>query len=201
MDNDAARISPHAILQHVGGHILKPHIMKKMIIVAMSLLFAFNCYAQDNEYLLDTDKAGLFTRNMDLENALELAKTRYVVEKSSISLEGDDYDVYNIKLDGQLLLRIEPYCESDCKIWRIWVHSDLYKTDKGIGIGSTIEDIQVHYTVDFLQTEGEGSVFIHLNENDIGFEIDHQALTKEWWQAGAKFEDIPKETKITMIIP
>ncbi|MDD2622658.1 MAG: hypothetical protein GX109_05560 [Bacteroidales bacterium] len=174
--------------------------MKKLIIFGVFILISNNFYAQHNEFLLDTDKAGLFKLTMNLEYALEVCKSKYVVEKSFLSLEGDNYDVYNVKLDGQLLLKLEPDCESVCKIGRIWVYSDLYKTSKGIGIGSTLEEILENYSFKFLQTEGEGSVFLQINENDINFELDPVVFTNDWWKNGAKFEDIPKETKVTMII-
>ncbi len=175
--------------------------MKKLITIGVFIFLTFNFCDQNKEYLLDADKAGFFKRNMLLEHALEAAKSKYDVEKSSISLEGEDYDIYNIKLDGQLLLKLEPDCENACIIWRIWVYSDLYKTNKGIGVGSTIEDILEKYSFKFLQTGGGGSVFLQLNEIDINLELDPEALTDEWWKNGAKFKDLPKDTKVSLIIP
>ena len=64
--------------------------MKKLIIFGVFILISNNFYAQHNEFLLDTDKAGLFKLTMNLEYALEVCKSKYVVEKSFLSLEGDN---------------------------------------------------------------------------------------------------------------
>ena len=56
--------------------------MKKLIIFGVFILISNNFYAQHNEFLLDTDK-GSFKLTMNLEYALEVCKSKYVVENHS----------------------------------------------------------------------------------------------------------------------
>jgi hypothetical protein len=173
-------------------------MLKLFSIVALLFALLTSC-SQNNEFFLDSNRAGNFKTNMLLDEALELAYSKYEVEESTINLEGDDYIVYNLKKDGRLLLKLEPNCEPECRVWRIWVYSDLYRTKKGIGVGSTIEVVFKKYSLRYFSTEG-GGYFLHVNENDLGFEIDPTPLDLEWWNAGARFEDIPSDTKVIMII-
>ena len=46
--------------------------MKKLIIFGVFILISNNFYAQHNEFLLDTDKVGLFKLTMNLEYALKV---------------------------------------------------------------------------------------------------------------------------------
>ncbi len=150
-------------------------MLKLFSIVALLCTLLTSC-SQNNEFLLDSYRAGHFKRNMLLDEALELANSKYVVEKSTINLEGDYYIVYNLIKDGRLLLKLEPHCEPECRVWRIWVYSDLYRTKKGIGVGSTIEELLRKYSLRYFDTEGEG-YFFKVNENDMGFEKEQLLLT------------------------
>jgi len=173
-------------------------VMKKIIIIYFCLLISPLSWAQP-EFLLTSTNAGFFRRTMDKEKALEIANKNYDVHESVINLEGEDFQIFEVYKDTELLLNIEPYCDSECEIWRIWVYSKRFMTDKGIGIGNTIEDILKKYDFEYIAT-GEGNVSLKVKELDLGFMLDQTLFPKTWWEDGAKFKDIPTQTKITMII-
>ena len=176
--------------------------MTKLLLLAI-VLFLGNSgisLSQQNDFIIDNEKAGPFYKNMPLEDALKIAERKYKVVETTISFEGDDYLVYEIFQGSELLLKLEPTCGKECYVWRIWIHSDRYKTSKGIGIGSTIADVLNNYTFKHLQTEGSVRC-LFVKEYDVCFDLDSNAFSYEWFINGAKFEDIPKDTKITLIIP
>jgi hypothetical protein len=176
--------------------------MRKILILTIGIFlthFSKSCVQQD-DFLIDNGRAGPFIKNMPLDKALQIAQEKYTVEKNTIFLEGIDYTVYDILLNSELLLKLEPSFNNEGTLWRIWIYSDRYKTNKGIGVGSTIADVLENYTYDSFLTEGSGH-WLKVKETNVGFSLDSKAFTYEWMLNGAKFENIPKDTKITFIIP
>lgn len=75
----------------------------------------------------------------------------YVVEKRSISREGEEEPIYMIAGDGVPLLQIQPRYNVETQDYEdavgvITIVSDRYKMANGLGIGSTIEAFQGAYT-------------------------------------------------------
>ena len=58
------------------------------LITGVLILLSVNTIAQTDEFLLDTDAAGPFKRNMLMDQSLKIASAKYQVEKTSITLEG-----------------------------------------------------------------------------------------------------------------
>lgn len=184
------------------GGVMSRDIIRKILLLTIGILIAYSSKScvQQNDFLIDNGMAGPFIKNMPLDKALQIAQEKYTVEKNTIFLEGIDYLVYDIFLNAELLLKLEPSYNNESTLWRIWIYSDRYKTNKGVGVGSTVADVLENYTFDVFLTEGSGH-WLKVKELSVGFNLDSKAFTYEWLLNGAKFEDIPKDTEIIYIIP
>jgi len=105
---------------------------------------------------------------------------QYEVKKEIIQLEGDDYDIYNVYENGEKIYAVEAGFDNPDIVWRISIYSPKFKTEKGIGVGSTFAEIKSKYHIDYIQTEG-GGLGISVKENPISFYMDISKLPKGWW--------------------
>lgn len=116
----------------------------------------------------------------DINTSIQFARKRYLVKKEKLFLEGDAYPIYNIYKSGKRIYAIEPD-ENGSKIFRIWIYSSDFKTKSGIGVGSTLADIKLKYKIDYITTEGEGSIAVGVKGMSLGFILDNSKIPKNWW--------------------
>ena len=161
--------------------------MKDSILVISTLVYL--CGVIEND-CIDGIKIG-----MDISTFLN--KGDYNIIQESISLEGDEYPIFNVYENSELLYAVEPD-ESLNKIWRIWVYGKKFKTELGIGVGDTVGDLKKKYTVKEVLT-GEGNVALLVNEIQVSFLIDVSQVSSEWWNK-MKLEDLGNDIKIYLII-
>lgn len=137
---------------------------------------------------------------MTINDFLKICKGNSVVKKEKIQLEGDSYDIYNVYRNGKVAYAVEPDCEKECKVWRIWVYSVDFKTKEGIGIGNTLADVMKKYTIKELSTEGEGHISITTEEAEkISFFLDSSKLPPTWW-SNPSLTTLNEDRKIDLII-
>ncbi|MFN3554580.1 MAG: hypothetical protein ACK4VN_01310 [Bacteroidales bacterium] len=130
-----------------------------------------------------------------ISDFVSLTEQLFNVKKETISLEGDDYDIYNVYANGQILFGVEPEFNKPDKVWRIWIYSSDFKTEKGIGVGSTLADIKMKYQVENIGTE-EG-LNVRVKDISVSFLMDN---SKIWWD-NLRNEEVFKNIPIrTMII-
>lgn len=173
-----------------------------------SLTDTINQVATETEKLVLGDKVkepiGIRTSNSFSDNAVYVgqniidfisrAEQFYIVKKETISLEGDDYDIYNVYENGQILFAVEPDVDKPDLAWRIWIYSRELKTDKGIGVGSTLTDIKTKYQVENIGTE-EG-LNVQVKDITVSFLMDN---SKIWWdnmENESVFNNIPIQRMI-----
>ena len=169
----------------------------KSVILLFSLVLLSNFNQQAN-FLISKNQVGDFQENMSLDSAFLVAKNYFEIEKDSIGLEGDYYTVFNIISNSELLLQIEPGYDNPDKVYRYWVYSRKFKTKEGLGIGNTIEDfLQVYELEDFLF--GEGSIFLTVKELDFSMRIEQNLIPEKWWST-MDFDELPKNSKVNMMI-
>ena len=89
-------------------------------------------------------------------------------------------------------LVIEIVCD---KVWRINVHDPSYKTNGGIGVGSTFGDLKKHHKVSSIEI-GEGNVFAYVEELDMSFCLNYSKEIPENLRA----EDIADGVKVLKIL-
>ena len=145
----------------------------KTLMTILSFLLLISCVNKSDA--IDGVKIG-----MPINEFLEIKKDNRIVKKEIISLEGDDYDIYNIYRNNEILYAVEPQCEEECTVWRIWVYSKEFKTKEGVGIGNKLGDLKKKYTLKDVIT-GEGSVAILVEEINLSFILDSLEIPDSWW--------------------
>ncbi len=175
--------------------------MNRTAILLLSTLIAFLCHscAQQEQRLIDNNKAGAFEKHMPMEIALHTAQEKYTVEKSSLFLEGVDYTAYDLMYDGELVMKLEPSYPDASVLWRIWIYSNRFTTAAGIGVGSTVEEVLQHYTFDVLRAEG-ALICLFVKEFSICFAIDPGDIPPQEAVNAGMPENLPGEAKISLIL-
>jgi len=163
--------------------------MKTLTIIILFLLI--------NSEIIENDCVDNVKIGMEISDFLESKNLIYNVKEETISLEGDDYPIFNVYDNSELIYAVEPD-ESENKVWRIWLYGKKFKTERGIGIGNTLGDLKNKYTIEDM-TSAEGSVFILVKEIEVGFELDGSKIPKEWWDE-IKFEELKNDLPISLII-
>jgi len=130
---------------------------------------------------------------------LSVISKQYTVKKEQMQLEGDSYDIYNVYDKGQKIYSVEPDFDKSDIIDRIWIYGKTFKTDKGIGVGSTLAAIKSTYHIESIGTEGEGGLQILVKEIPVAFIMDNSQLPKDWWEKENK-EAIPEDLQVEEII-
>ena len=83
-------------------------------------------------------------------------------------------------------------------IYRIEVLDLRFKTSRGIGIGSTLGELRLHYKIEFIAS-GEGSTFAFVPELGMSFSLDIDAIPSEWYKS---HDDalVPDSAKIVSVL-
>lgn len=130
---------------------------------------------------------------------VSVVRQRYTVKKEKMQLEGDSYDIYNVYDKGQKIYSVEPNIDKPDIIDRIWVYGTKFKTEKEIGVGSTLAEIKSKYQVESISTEGEGGLSITVKEISVGIIMDNSKLPENWWDKMDN-KEIPEYLPIEEII-
>ena len=163
-----------------------------MKILNLIILLLFVNYGFIENDSVDNVKIG-----MKISDFLKSKNEEYNVKKETINLEGDDYPIFNVYENSELIYAVEPD-EKGEKVWRIWLYGQKFKTELGIGVGNTLGDLKNKYTIDDMST-AEGSVFILVKEIEVGFELDGSKIPREWWSE-IKFEELENDLPISLIL-
>ena len=134
---------------------------------------------------------------MEISEFLDSKNTIYKIKKETINLEGDDYLIFNVYKNSELIYAVGPD-ETENKVWRIWLYGKKFKTEKGIGVGNTFADLKEKQTITEMSI-AEGSVVISVKEIEVGFELDASQISRKWWNK-IKMEELKSDLPITLII-
>ncbi|MFD0975393.1 hypothetical protein [Salinimicrobium gaetbulicola] len=163
----------------------------------MKILTIITLFLFINSGIIENNCVDNVKIGMDISDFLESKREIYKVKEETINLEGDDYAIFNVYENSELIYSVEPD-ENGEKVWRIWLYGQKFKTELGIGIGNTLADLKNKYTIDDIST-AEGSVFILVKEIEIGFELDGSKIPREWWNE-MKLEELKNDLPISLII-
>lgn len=150
-----------------------------------------------NSGLIENDSVDDVKLGMEISDFLKSKNTEYNIKKETINLEGDDYPIYNVYENSELIYAVEPDDKGE-KVWRIWLYGKKFKTELGIGVGNTLADLKNKYIIDDLST-AEGRVIILVKEMELGFELDGSKISREWWNK-MKLEELKNDLPISLII-
>jgi hypothetical protein len=130
---------------------------------------------------------------------ISVVRQRYSVKKEKMYLEADSFDIYNVYEKGQKIYSVEPNLDKPDIVDRIWVYGTKFKTEKGIGVGSTLAEIKSKYHVESISTEGEGGLSVIVKEISVGIIMDNSKLSENWWDKMDN-KEIPENLPIKEII-
>ena len=130
---------------------------------------------------------------------ISVVRQRYSVKKEKMYLETDSFDIYNVYERGQKIYSIEPNLDKPDIVDRIWVYGTKFKTEKGIGVGSTLAEIKSKYHIESISTEGEGGLSVTVKEISVGIIMDNSKLPENWWDKMDN-KEIPENLPIKEII-
>lgn len=136
--------------------------------------------APENEFLISGDKAGF----VELWMTANEVREKYGANSTKIvdfQLEGMPSPAINVYLINGDTNTASLTCELRGEnVDRIWVNDARFKTEKGIGIGSTLGMLRKEYTVNWIS--GEGALIARVEALGISFELNgrppHEFYTK-----------------------
>ncbi|MBN1638244.1 MAG: hypothetical protein JW866_04720 [Ignavibacteriales bacterium] len=149
------------------------------------------------EFLISSSKAGKISVGMEVKEIYDLYPSNRI-KKSTRSVEGEEYEIYQIYDNSDnLMMEVEAYCTDKCRVLWIGIRSTKMKTNKQIGIGSTIGELRKNHNVEDI-LEGEGNVVALLKDENITFILDDLRIPNSWWN-DQKMNKIPDDIKIVEI--
>jgi len=179
----------------------KPH-RNAVIPICLILLFgARRSFAQD-EFLLAKHRAGAVVIGMTIDDLHAMHKT------SSTKLvarypEGMFTPLLEVYLEGDtnksipsLVIGIDK--NSDWIVGNIKVNDARFRTDKGVGVGSTLGAIRKAYAVKWIGF-GEGPLCANVEDINMTFELDITNPPNEWYKTRDQ-RLIPDSAKVVSVI-
>jgi hypothetical protein len=157
-------------------------ILKKTTILFFTLFLFIQC-SSDSNFLVEKGAVGNInedTRVLDLKSLFKKdSLVSNISSKDTIqklfSATNDQYEVYS--LGGKKMLEITPVEESDSlsKIRSIQIFDPNFKTEKGISLRSTFNDINKNYTINKVETTLT-SATLFIDELNATIAIDKKEL-------------------------
>lgn len=123
----------------------------------------------------------------------------FTIADTTLQLEGQAYTAYLLRPEGTAAgLLVEQQCNTDCRVWRISVQSQDFKTTKGIGVGSKLGEVQELYQISYIGQE-EGRLVAVSEEARLTFILnsDELELSKASRVTAA---DIPANTLVSTVL-
>jgi uncharacterized integral membrane protein len=121
-----------------------------------------------DELLISGKNVGPITLGMPVDQMNNQLLAAYIILKRKVLVNDKYYDVYKV-LDRTNEPLLYVY-EKDRRVWGISIISAAFKTEKGIGIGNSLDQMRIHYPVvklsysekktPFVQVEAVAGIFI-----------------------------------------
>ncbi len=150
----------------------------KALTLCICLLLAYGCAKKDTAFLISKGAIGPLNNTHNASQLDSIFVTDSVVtrsaEKDIVYVGGDSFLIY--EKGGKHLFTATPSSKDSLKlIETIRIIDTRYKTDKGLGLGSTFKDLRDNYTISGIQNS-INSVVVFVNEIDAFITIDKEQL-------------------------
>lgn len=157
-----------------------------------------------NEFLLSKHKAGHVEIGMTID-ALYAKYGRESTKLVDLYLEGSFSPALEVYLEGgegdkkgKAALVVEIGWRKDWIARRINVYDKRFKTDKDVGVGSTLGDIRKSYKVDWIKP-GEGAFCARVEEIKVSFALDIIEIPHEWYETREQ-DMVPDTTRVVSVL-
>ena len=166
------------------------------VIIYLSLGFSLTSFSQVAEkYLISFKKVGPYSRGMKISDAKKIPNIKKATEHWA-DIDGGDIPIdyyYFLENDGS---RVE-FWGLD-KVDYIIIYSPKYKTSKGVGVGSTIEEVASKYPKYYIMDCEKGFYFYHDDLSSI--ELIFNKASKTNIRASNVLSSFKKNTKIEAVV-
>lgn len=161
--------------------------MKNLIVFIIVLLFPIISVAENtektNEFLIHKQQAGSLKVGMTVDELLTIFGRRDT-DLVDLYREGSFTPAIEIKLENSD--NRKPSLVAEFKgerhwIWLIIINDKRFKTDKGIGIGSSLGDLRKAYIVNRIDW-GEMGFFARVKDEKMFFIFDNLVPPPEWYK-------------------
>jgi len=141
------------------------------------------------DYVFHRPAGAIYTGQKINEFIALVEQQQFEVRRETMQIEFDYYYVYNVYANGEILYAVEPNWSNPNIVGRIWMFSPKFRTEAGIGIGSTFAEIISTYQIQFISTEGDDDyVTIGVEETSISFGINARVFPEGWFRDGCYWE-------------
>ncbi len=179
----------------------KPH---RNVFIPFCLILLFGArqsFAQD-EFLLAKHQAGAVVIGMTIDDLHAMHKPSSTKLVASYP-EGMFTPLLEVYLEGDankaipsLLIEIDK--NRDWIVGNIKVNDSRFRTDKGIGVGSTLGAVRKAYAVKSIAF-GEGPLYANVEDINMSFELDITNPPREWYKTRDQ-RLIPDSAKVVSVI-
>jgi hypothetical protein len=115
-----------------------------------------------DEFLISGKSVGPVMLGMPTDRMKNQLLAAYIILKRKVLVNDKYYDVYKI-LDRTNEPLLYVY-EKDRRVWGISIISAAFKTERGIGIGNTLDQMRIHYPVVRLSYSEKKTPFVQVDE-------------------------------------
>ena len=177
--------------------------MRKLLIFSTwILLFIVACGEKDTTFLITTEGVGKLDK-ISLVRDLELIYADDSIVKDTFysQIGSGTQKIKVFEKGGKHLLTLTPSTDSIPTVENIQVMDARFVSEEGIGLNSTFQDIQEHYTIRKIVT-ALNNVVIFVNETNLYFTIGKDQLPENLRYATSNIEavQIPGEAKIKYLM-
>lgn len=113
------------------------------------------------DLLISKGRVGSIRVGMPIDDMRSQVPAGRQIKDSTLQLEGQQYTAYVFTSpDSPKGLLVEQVCEPDCRVWRISIRDDSYRTAQGIGVGSKYSEVAQHYPIAYTDRGDAGFVAV-----------------------------------------
>ena len=146
--------------------------------------------AQQTDFTLARGRVGALNIAMTVDDVTAMFGDARI-KRVDLHLEGMPTPALEIRLDRLTAARPSLTAEvlpSLNRIWRVRVFDRRFRTSAGLGVGSTLPDIQAHHHVEVLI--GEGNMVAHVSELLMSFDFGSRWYSSTRLPATARVQSV-----------
>ena len=152
---------------------------KYFLFLAAATTTLLSCNTSNKPFTIEEGRVGKLHKEDAIKDLYTIFAQDSLVGDSLAIISGNlDAKVSVFEKGGAPLLTLNPVADSINYIGSVRVQDPRYKTDKGISLESTFEEVSKAYTIEKIQTTFS-SVMISLKDEELFVTIDREELPED----------------------